>query len=345
MRTRHPLLLALIALATTACVALPTLFCSGAGRTLSQTDEEISTELRSEMLGHRDEFIDAVRRGDEAALEGLLTEEARKALATGATAKALAVMQLVVGTSTPTIESQHYVRSTSAGNYSPTIVVLKPKTYTIQLPPIRGDAYVFILSFEKDHGAADALELLYVKEGPGWRLQFVDNGILRLAGKRAEDWFEEAKQLHERGALVPAALRMRAASKCLRPVPALQYGFENDFRSWAQSFGPRFNERFGFPSALQGSVKPTLHNIDIAFPPDGHVPVVGIVTSLSLEDAAGLKTQAADIENEILARLPGLCDGATQYSVKSYAEAPDQPTKVYRSFGVLRPCPTLGNTP
>jgi hypothetical protein len=312
----------------------------GSGAFHVASDERIPAEMRSLMSERCNAFLSAIREGDDAKLKAIFTTQAWSQIESGpGLDKVRSAIQAAID-GVEAIEEQHYVRSRSTGVFTPTVVVTGPEPHTIVLPPVPGEAFLVLLSFDQKYRQT-AVGLLFCQDKSRWKLQTAYvGGTLSAGGKRARAWVEEARSLVKAGSPIAAALRVTAASKCLRPIPTMQFGYEAEVKELGRSIMERVNREFHLPMDLyEISGRPRVWDLDVSFEEGRLVPLVRYVTSTPLDAVSQLKKQASEIANVLPGRLKGLCTGSRIYMLIAVGESPSDPSRTYPSYGIEERCP------
>jgi hypothetical protein len=238
------------------------------------------------------------------------------------------------------VVEEHHIRGKSVGVFNPVLVISEPEPHTFVLPEMSSDAYLLLLSFDQNYRKT-AIGLLLVEQGATWKVLTVyAGGAFSVGGKSARAWFEEARTLELREELIPAMFRILAAEKCLRPINAMQYGYEKEVQELARTLRQRLTAKYRFPiplSEVPGT--PQILGLDISFGENQVVPLVAVLTSTRLSDTISLEAEATHIDRALVTHLPGYCTGAKIHTLMAYNEAPTDPKKVYVRYGLTRPCP------
>mgnify|MGYP001546614770 CR=1 FL=1 len=209
--------------------------------------------------------------------------------------------------------------------------------FTILIEVECGKSYFTSLMSTQGEHADLSLSLVFVKRKKTWKLRGFYLGQIRIAGRNAVQWYEEAKKMADKNHLLPALLRMHLATgEILRPAPYIQYTQEFEIRRFAKSLQSDFERehKYSFDvSELQSS--PVIYNITSDFVKNDLFPMVRYVTSNSLDDAQALQHEAELMTKALQERFPGITDYYTHIAFKAFSEPPTDPTRVYTTYTVV----------
>ena len=312
----------------------------GAGAINYKSNHDIPSTLREEMSRKGEAYVAAVQHGDHEAIKALMTDEAWAAIVAQPGIERFIPMVQAMTRGPLSVEEQHYITGKIAGTFKPTLVLTEPEPHTLILPAVPGEAYFLLLKVDQEYREA-ALGLFFTKTSGDWKVQMVwSGGLLSVGGRRAHAWTDEARRLMDSNLAIPAVLRLKAASQCLRPIPTFQYGFEGGAREFDRRVQEKMKTDFKLPMRVdEVPGQPSLIDLDVSYGKGTLVPVVVFLTSTPLESTALLEEQASRIAETLPHRLPGFCRDGRIYMLVGYNEAPTDPKKMYTRYGFEKPCP------
>ncbi|MCP4639198.1 MAG: hypothetical protein GY851_02125 [bacterium] len=206
--------------------------------------------------------------------------------------------------------------------------------FTVDLPPVPGDKFVSLL--ESENGTLVAL--IYALQDGEWSIAKMHAGIMRMGGKTAPEWVDEARDLLAANKLFPANFRMQFAAQCIEPAPFIRFDGIAAMQALAQDVVGRLDTTYAFPHAVDGVAGvQQLYRLDAQASRGGLVLLVGHVTAVSLDDEAALRTQCEALLPKMQELYPGLTEGFNQALFTIFAEPPTDRAKTYDTKQIVLP--------
>jgi len=195
---------------------------------------------------------------------------------------------------------------------------------------------VYVRLFRAEEGFRERLlGVIYFRRDGVWRLGTVRIGSLRVNGKSAIDYFEEARGLHERGLLLPAMTRLTVAHDLLRPVSFLRYEREAEVRDLQSKVQADLGAAYTFPIELPSG--PQVYRIRGLFLQGQLSPAVQYVTRSKLEEDV-LQAEADQAARELAELFPGFCYESDFVAILAFNEPPVDPRAQYESLNLVSAC-------
>ena len=306
---------------------------AGIGVNVSKHNDSIPEEVRNEVHEINNKVVEGISSGDIKTLKAI---ELDSSITLGDMEKMSKQLSPVMAGKKFTSSDDYFIKYTGIGKNSFPIPSETEIPFTILLELESGKPYFASLVTTHGEHTDFALTLVYVKKKNTWKLQGFNAGQIRIAGRNAVQWFEEAKEMAQQNHNLPALLRLQmATSQILRPAPYIQYKKESEIIELSKSLQGDFGEIHKFPlemSELKNS--PTIYYITPEFVQNDLLPLIKYVTSNSLDDKSALQDEAELMTGILQERFPGITDYYSYIAFKAFSEPPTDPKRTYKAFGV-----------
>jgi len=300
--------------------------------------DEIPAEVRSEVRTLTSRLLSSLQDNDPALLRELLATEVREELdAEVGLDRLMATLSQVLAESTPQLFHEFYVTISEPRPERVRLVSDPNDGFAVVTDAVSDRAYVALL--EAPGGFRDlVIGLIYVWRDGAWRLYALRTGTLRLAGRSAMDYYAEARDLQQRGLLLPAAERLAVGADLLRPLSFMEYVREDELRQLRRGVQAEMDASHSFPLELSSpSSRPRVYQIVPLFLQGQLSHVVHYVTTLEL-DADVLEGEVQPMNQELATLFPGFCHEIDNVAYAAYSEPPLDPQQNYPSVGVVASC-------
>lgn len=299
-------------------------------------DDRVPGEVRSELDAVTSRLFDSFEANDPSVLQGLWVEEVAGGMTQGAEADELfdALRQIVVETTLEPLGEFYEELPDPA----PESVQLTSESAggLVVSTDAAGEA-IYVRLFRADEGFRERLlGLIYLRRDGAWRLKTLRSGSLRIDGKSAIDYFEEARGLYEQDLLLPAMTRLTVANDLLRPVSFLHYEREPEVRELQRKVQADLAAAYTFPIELPGG--PQVYRIRPLFLQGQLSPAVQYVTRSKLERDV-LQAEADQAARDLADLFPGLCHASDFVAFLAFNEPPLDPRAQYESVDLVAACP------
>ena len=213
-----------------------------------------------------------------------------------------------------------------------------PKAFFLHLEPFRRETFVSLrtVSTPPNQGL---IATIYARENDGLHLYGIRVGLLRVLGRDAMDWIEEAGRLRETSGPVAASIRAALARQLLRPVPFMQFVNEPRTQKRLEDLAAELQAQYSLPMAVPGpEPQPSLYSYSPVVTGEGLSVAVHYITTVSLEQGSRIEAEARAMHPKVLEMLPGLCDGVESIVYRAFKEPPSDPQRVYERYGTVVRC-------
>ena len=195
------------------------------------------------------------------------------------------------------------------------------------------DKFVSIMESEGDF-QDKLIAFVYEKSEKKWFLENFRIGNVHIAGKSTIDYFDEAKDMSDKGHYVPAIIRLSVANGLLRPAPFVQYEKEKEIKELINKCNSKINEH-QFPMLLDLETKPSIYAISPQFVKNDLYPLIKYVTKISFQNEEELNSEVDSMLPVIEGLFPGISRYGDYVIFRTFDEPPTS-KKEYKVFGVAK---------
>ena len=298
-------------------------------------DDAIPTAVRDEVNGLQARLLESVRNDDSSVLQemfapGLLPESSQEARHFFESLRNQVVDARIepwhAVYTEPKSTAPMFVETGGENNVRVAIPGAGPKVY-VSLQQLRNEFRDGLLA------------AIWVQRTEGWRLVALRIGALRIDGRTALEWYEEARALADQGLALPAWLRLTVADDLLESIPFVSYPHTNDARALLTRLSNELTASNSFPMTLsQVAGEPQVVRIDPTFLQGSLSPAVHYVSQLNLQDTS-LNDEAQAVSDALGALYAGFCHDASHVAVAVYNEVPTDASRQYASATFAADCP------
>ncbi len=316
---------------------LPVSYCSPVvWTTQSWANGEIDSDLREHIHELNNNVVHFMKSDDSAALFEMMADTVKQTMASKEQIQTFVHDSLeAMRDAEFDIHAEYYWKRKGSGEG---LCIIKPAVagdFRIEIEGVSDEMYFSFLK-SNDEFRKPMIGLAYMKSGAKWRIYSLRIGIVEVAGKNAPEWYAEAKDLYDRGYLLPAVLRQQMASACVPPDVFWHYEQEAEIIEFSEDLQSEINQSYTFPiemSDLAG--KPTVYGIEPQFLQMRMLPKVSYVTTHPFEDVQALEAEAQAMTPELQELFPGITIDASHLLFSAFSEPPLDPSKLYVSYGVV----------
>ena len=171
----------------------------------------------------------------------------------------------------------------------------------------------------------------YLKTKDGWQLYTFHSGVYKVGGRNAVRWYEEARDMYDKGWEVPAMQRMHFVKSIMRPAPFIQYDREKEIQDFFAKGAAETAKKYAFPfKATWVKEMPMVYGLDIEFSKERLVPVVIYVTKHPLNRGTPIQEEADAITSKIEKIIPGITKTSAEIGYRAFSEPPLDADKQYK---------------
>ncbi len=181
-----------------------------------------------------------------------------------------------------------------------------------------------------------AAVFIYEQIGADWFLNTFQIGTIRIGGKTAVDWFNEAKLIHQKGHMLPAFLRLAVAQQFLRPVSFIHYKIENEIKELASQCRTEL-EKHSYPIPLDTDPITKLINIAPRYYKGEIIPAAKYLSLIPLTDEDKIKAEAKKMVPKLEALFPGFSLQSKNVAFQVVSELPSNSQQKPPSFDLVVP--------
>lgn len=309
---------------------------AGVGTAVSLHNDEIDQENRNFIHELNNKIIESIKNGDSSVMLNLFMDDVRNqpGLDTNIKNLYLQLNELFKNTNF-NIENEYLVTVKSLGGFNPVILSETKDAFSMVIEGKSDQIYISLLTSEGDFKNF-MLSFIFMKIKNKWKLYSFNAGVSKIAGKSAISWFNEAKQLYDKGYLLPAALRLQVLQESLRPAPFIQYEKEPEVMSLGNKIQGDINQKYKFPIRVADiKTSPEIYYIEPQFLKSELLPLVKYVSSIPLTNTVELQKEAESMTPELDLIFPGITKGVNNIVYRAFSEAPTDPKKQYQFYGLV----------
>jgi len=291
-------------------------------------DEKIDPNLRQAIWNKSLVLINSIQRNEPTVLMSMLINEVRQAPDwRDEVIKAYKRFKPLVDGRDFKMYTQCHIVSDGSGKYQFNVPSNTREQFIIQAQRMSRETYICFLASEKYYFDY-MISVVYSRIGNEWQVQRVHIGLVRISGMSSYGWYTEAQRLYEQGHEAMSYLDLEISRLLLRPSPFMQYPIEKEIIEVFDKFTAQVHGKI-YVRFAHLPTRPKLYNFSAHFIKARMVPKVTYITTLSLENETGLRTEARAMTEAVETQFGGLGEDSNSISFTAYTDIPSDPNKTY----------------
>ena len=247
-------------LITLASLAICLVSGCGIGANTSQHNNEISSNLRTEIHEFNNAILKYLSSGNTNELKNVNFDSTIKF---GDLERMRTQLAPLIATAKFSSLDDYYIQYAGVGKTTFPIPSETDTSFTITIElENRNPCFVSLVPTKGQFNDL-MFTFVYFKIGDTWNLRTFRVGNYLTANRNAVQWYEVAKSMANSNHTIPALLRLQiATSSILRPAPFIQYDKEKEIIDFSKSLQEKFTQSHTFPLTLtEVSGRPTIYYI------------------------------------------------------------------------------------
>ncbi len=286
--------------------------------------QAIDPKLRSEVEKTVKAAYGAMQANDYAKLSALFSEKLKKSVSNDFADKFLPQIGSLIKDKPYRLFDEFFVSNPFKDSIVKVTSGKGNLEYTFDLHAEGHDAYAtFLLSGD----ATDEVMicLLMGKYGTEWKLDLLRGEDFGLAGKNAQQLFDQAHSLRNDGDLIDAVNIMSAANHCANPGgPYFKYSNWEHFRDFTDTLDFESQRKFPFPyTADVVKTKPQVFNVHMELYEGKLAPMIVYQSSVYLKDTVALKVENDEFHSKLGTIFTGMDRNNKAVLYRAYNEKPN----------------------
>lgn len=174
------------------------------------------------------------------------------------------------------------------------------------------------------------LTLIYGNDGDGWKLNFMNFGIINILGKNAVEYYNMAENFYEKGHLIDASNALYLCMQCIAPSKLFfQYRKEEEIHAFNKILASAINSEYKLPFTVkQVSSGPKVFNVYPYKVNGKYYPMIRYLTDIKLWNFDELKEENNEIQDVIEEVFPGITKNNDLIYYRAMNEIPEGDKKV-----------------
>lgn len=318
------------------CIFLAIALLSACSVGTSWKDDNIPSDVKSEVNAINDQFIEALRAGNSTALRTMCSPKLLEK--DGSTLDAFFTQFPEIMRSDRFITLHAFYESNSSeGKQVKCSTGTGNHDYSIDYKAINKESYVIVGTVKSpDRIGQCALVMIYGKYGTDWKLNILRVGMLSYEGKDAYAICEEMRGLFRKGDLADAVLKTELLSSVIKPGTDIwTYKKEKEIQKTAAAIAKEAQKRFILPyTCTTIATQPVIFRVHLQEVREGIFPLISYDTKLNIKDTSALKVECDALHAAIGTIYPGIDLNNTTifYRAVDHIAQNDQDTTEYWGF-------------
>ncbi|MPM10920.1 hypothetical protein SDC9_57257 [bioreactor metagenome] len=271
------------------------------GTSTTWKNDEIPSELRSEIAEIDKKLVKCVYSNDAAGMKALMSDELVKQTADNIDSLIAQVCALIDSKKYRIID-QFYTKTSVNTMNKIGSGDTDNDSYIIEYLALNNEVFVSLLALSGRHDEILAT-CIYGKYPDGWKLNILQFGQYTINHMTAPQLYFKAKEQYNNGYLVDAANNMFLCSVVSKPGNEFwQYKNVKEMKDFHEKIVSEIQNQYVFPLTIEEvSTKPQILDIGLQDIEEGFFPMINYLTTIRLEDTLSTKAENDKI-NEVIGK-------------------------------------------